>query len=127
MGNLRMVLAVVILVTGCGLLPAAQAQEQGGYDESAAILYRDGPVRKLGRGLANALTGVFELPLAMERTARAEGQLAGATVGTLRGVGMAVGRTLAGGFETVTFLLPNPRGGYTPIMDPEYLALEDLI
>ena len=127
MGNLRMILAVAILVTGCGLLPVVHAQEQGGQDESAVILYQDGPVRKLGRGMANLLTGVAELPLQMERTARTDGQLAGATVGTLRGVGYAIGRTLAGGFEIVTFLLPNPTGGYTPLMYPEYLPLEDLI
>ena len=127
MGKLRMVLAVAVLVTGWGLIPVVDAQEQDGYDESAAILYRDGPVRKLGRGMANVLTGVVELPLQMERTTRTEGPLAGATVGTLRGAGMAIGRTLAGGFEILTFPLPNPRGSYTPVMQPEYLSLEDLI
>ena len=125
MGQLRMVLAVAILVTGCGLLPVAQAQEQ--YDDSGVILYRSGPAHKLGRGMANVLTGVAELPLEMERTARADGQVAGATVGTLRGVGAAIGRTLAGGFEMLTFIFPNPTGGYTPIVRPEYVPLEDLI
>ena len=127
MGNLRMVLAVAVLVTGCGLVPVVHAQEQGRYDESAAILYRDGPVRKLGRGVANVVTGVAELPLQMERTAKQEGPLAGATVGTLYGVGKTLARTLAGGFETVTFLFPSPQVGYAPIIEPEYLSLEDLI
>ena len=125
MGQLRMVLTVAMLVMAGGLLPAAHAQEND--DNSDVILYRNGPVNKLGRGVANMLTGVAELPLQMERTARTEGQVAGATVGLLRGAVCAIGRTLAGGFEVLTFPFPNPTGGYTPIVQPEHLSLDELI
>ena len=125
MGNLRIVLVATFAVAVCGVIPPAHAHED--QNPSAAVLYQDGPVRKLGRGVANILTGVAELPLEMERTAHAEGQMAGATVGTLRGVGMAIGRTLAGGFEVLTFPFPNPTGGYTPIVQPEHLPLNELI
>ena len=125
MGNLRIVLVATLAVAVCGVIPPAHAQEDS--DESAAILYRNGPMLKLGRGVANILTGVAELPLQMERTARTKGQMAGATVGMLRGAGYAIGRTLAGGFEVLTFPFPNPTGGYTPIVQPEHLSLDELI
>ena len=110
-------------------VPAARAA--GFYDtheesHSAYLLYPDGPVRKLGRGNANMATGAAELPLAMEQTSREEGELAGATVGTLKGIGKAVGRTLAGGFEALTFLFPNPNVGYTPLVYPEFTRVSDL-
>ena len=123
----RIVVTVAFAVAGCGLLSSVHAEEQGAYDQSATILYREGPARKLGRGVANMATGIAELPLAMERTAKEEGQVAGATLGALRGVGMTVARTLAGGFETATFLFPSPNVGYAPLMNPEYLSLEDLL
>ncbi len=112
----------MVVVTVCGFVPAAHA-----YDESAVILYQGGPVRKLGRGVGNLLTSWAELPLAMERTAKEEGQVAGVTLGALRGVGMAVARALAGGFETATFLFPSPEVGYAPLIQPEYLSLQDLL
>ncbi len=120
---------VVVVLAVCACVPAALAYDL--YDtheesRSAYILYNDGPVRKLGRGLANLATGPAELPLAMEQTAREEGELAGATLGVLKGVGKAVGRTLAGGFETLTFLFPNPDIGYTPMVYPEYTKVSDL-
>ena len=126
MGNLRIVLIVAFVVAVCGVIPPAHAHDDD-QDPSTAILYRNGPVQKLGRGAANIFTGAAELPLQMERTARTEGQVAGATVGLLRGAVCAIGRTLAGGFEVLTFPFPNPTGGYTPIVQPEHLSLNELI
>ena len=97
-------------------------------DRSQVILYQGGSSRKLGRGLANVLTSWAELPLGMERTAREEGQLAGLTLGLLRGLGRTLLRTVDGAFETLTFLLPNPGNiGYAPMLQPEYINLEDLL
>ncbi len=131
-GNMRKsMIGAGLLIAAAGAMAAPTALAADLYNtheesRSAYILYNDGPVRKLGRGLANLATGSAELPLAMEQTAREEGELAGATLGTLKGIGKAVGRTLAGGFETLTFLFPNPDIGYTPMVYPEYTRVGDL-
>ena len=125
--SLMAVLMAMAMTGTC--VPAARAA--GLYDtheesRSAYLLYPDGPMRKLGRGVANITTGAAELPLTMEQTAKEEGELAGATVGTLKGIGKAAGRMLAGGFETLTFLFPNPQVGYTPLVYPEFTRVDDL-
>ena len=122
MSHRGLVCIVAMILAVGGLMPAALA-----HDESDVILYQGGPVRKLGRGLGNLATSWAELPLNMERTAKEEGEVAGVTLGALRGVCMTAARTLAGGFETLTFLLPNPEVGYAPLMDPEYLPIQDLL
>ena len=126
MSTLRLWLVIAMMAAGGGAAPAASAADDVD-DHSAHILYHGGPVRKLGRGVANVFTGWTEVLLGMQRTAANEGQMAGASLGLLRGTGRMVGRTLAGAFETVTFLLPNPgQRGYAPLVEPEYLDLGNL-
>ena len=76
--------------------------------------------RKLGRGLANTLFGVVELPAAMIETSRAHGQVAGFFVGSLRGVCRTIGRVGSGLIDVVLFPFPLPREDYGPIMEPEF-------
>ena len=87
-----------------------------------------GPLQKLTRGAANALTGLLELPSEVLWTTEVEGSLSGMSVGVARGLGRAIKRTVVGVFEAATFLLPNysARGGgdpYGPLIQPEFIIL----
>ncbi len=95
---------------------------------SPAYAYlNNNPIRKLGRGVANAVFGCVELiaqPLMEDERA---GMIAAFTTGIGRGVAYAVGRTLVGVFEVVTFPIPNPSvGGYRPLIEPEFVRLRDV-
>lgn len=79
------------------------------------------PFRKLMRGVANTVFGVFEIPLTIQEVGTAEGPAAGMTMGLLSGLGAAVTRIGVGIVEVVTFPLPLPRIGYEPILQPEFL------
>ncbi len=78
---------------------------------------------KLGRGLANILTGWVELPKNIYDTSVEENPLAGITIGTAKGVGMTIVRTGAGIYETITFPFPIPEG-YKPVLEPEFVFSE---
>ncbi len=80
-----------------------------------------GPVRKLGRGLANVSLGVLELPFRISVVYEDHGVGAAAFWGSLAGIQAAVTRMVVGAVEVVTFPLPLPRVGYGPIVEPEFL------
>ncbi|MBI3458041.1 MAG: exosortase system-associated protein, TIGR04073 family [Candidatus Rokubacteria bacterium] len=80
-----------------------------------------GPVRKLGRGLANVALGVLEVPFRISAVYRDHGVGAAAFWGPLAGIQAAATRIVAGAVEAVTFPLPLPRVGYRPIVEPEFL------
>jgi putative exosortase-associated protein (TIGR04073 family) len=75
--------------------------------------------RKLGRGVANLLFGVVELPNQVTQTTSERGGAAGSTLGVGKGLMRWIGRELTGVYEIVTFPIPAPRG-YKPIMKPEW-------
>ena len=77
------------------------------------------PFTKLGRGVANTLTGWIELPKNIYNTGTESNAFAGVTLGLARGVGMTVVRTAAGIYDVVTFPFPLPQD-YKPILQPEY-------
>lgn len=77
------------------------------------------PATKLSRGLVNTLWGWFEIVNEMGNEADRKGPWMGIPAGLVRGSFFGVGRTLAGGYEVVTFLLPNGKKGYEPIVMPE--------
>ncbi len=78
-------------------------------------------VRKLGRGLANSLFSIVELPSQMIAVGEHQGPLAGGTLGLLVGLSAVVTRTVVGLVEVATFPLPLPRVGYGPVVQPEFL------
>ena len=86
----------------------------------AAQGYAQDPAKKLGRGLANILTGWVELPKNIYDTSVEDNPLSGLTVGLAKGVGMTIVRTGAGVYETVTFPFPIPEG-YCPVLEPEFV------
>ena len=79
---------------------------------------RQGPTRKLGRGISNLLFGVAELPVTIARVNEREGNSAAAGYGVVRGVGRSYVRIHAGLFEIFSFPFPVHRGTYHPILRP---------
>ena len=71
---------------------------------------------KLGNGIANAVTGVVEIPKTMMVTGRRHGATYGMTAGFFTGIFHAVGRSLAGALDIATFLVPT-----TPVIRPPYI------
>lgn len=91
---------------------------------SASPAYCDDAVKKLGRGLCNIGTFIFELPLQISRVNATDGPMAGCTWGVLKGLGMSIYRLGVGAYETVTFPIPAPKD-YKPILtDPEFMFEE---
>lgn len=88
-----------------------------GFNESA---FAQDPFTKLGRGVANALTGWVEIPKNIYAVSREHNPFAGMTLGLAKGVGMTIVRTGAGFYEIATFPFPLPEN-YKPILEPEYV------
>jgi len=89
----------------------------------SSMCYAQDVLRKLGRGLANILTGWIEIPKNIYDTSVEENIAMGLTVGLARGIGMTVVRTGAGIYETITFPFPLPED-YEPLLEPEYVLSE---
>ena len=75
---------------------------------------------KLARGATNLLTGWIEAPKNIYDTSVEENIAVGITVGTVKGIGMAVVRTGAGVYDLVTFPFAIPEG-YVPVLEPEFV------
>ena len=86
----------------------------------ATASYAQDPAKKLGRGLANILTGWIELPKNIYDTSVEDNPLAGLTIGLAKGIGMTIVRTGAGIYEVVTFPFPIP-DDYAPVLEPEFI------
>ena len=86
----------------------------------ASPCYAQDAFTKLGRGVANTLTGWVEIPKNIYATSVEKNAFAGMTLGAAKGIGMTIVRTGAGVFEVVTFPFPIP-AGYKPILDPEFV------
>jgi len=78
--------------------------------------YPDKVVEKLGNGLANAVTGVVEIPKTITIVGNRDGVVHGMTVGFLLGIANTIGRSLSGAFDIATFLIPT-----TPFVKPSYI------
>lgn len=114
---LRRLMAALVATVVVSLAPnTVQAQAQFG-DE-----YRDNSAfgkmgEKLGRGLANILTGVVEIPKNISREWRRTDPGTGLIVGGVKGVGAFATRLAVGAYETITFPIPVP-ANYEPLMYP---------
>ncbi len=109
------IFALILLAT-----PAFAAPKS--IEDASAQEIVGGMSHKLVRGVANVLTGSAEIPLQIISTTQAEGGFMGSTVGVFKGVGMFAVRTVLGGYDVVTFLIPFP-WFYNSMIDPEYLWL----
>ncbi len=106
--TLKMVAVLVVVVAVLGMATQVYAQD---------------PAKKLGRGLANILTGWVELPKNIYDTSVEENVLSGLTMGLAKGIGMTIVRTGAGVYEAVTFPFPIPED-YMPVLEPEFVFSE---
>lgn len=89
----------------------------------ATSSYAQDPAKKLGRGLANILTGWIELPKNIYYVSVQDNPLAGLTIGLAKGIGMTIVRTGAGIYEVATFPFPIPED-YGPVLQPEFVFSE---
>lgn len=79
----------------------------GHADIQDSIADQEGPFRKLGRGLANVVYGVTEVPMTMIRLNGDEGHIPGATEGFTVGMKRAVVRMAYGLYEVCSFPVAN--------------------
>lgn len=85
-----------------------------------APVHAQDPFTKLGRGVANTLTGWLEIPKGVHTTANETNAFVGMTGGLAKGLGAGLVRTAAGLYETFTFPLPVPQN-YASVIEPEYV------
>lgn len=81
------------------------------------------PLRKLGRGLLNVITGIVEIPKKVILTSKKEGIKIGLTRGLLDGAKAGLVRTASGIYEALTFPIPAPVD-YAPMVEPEFVFEE---
>lgn len=79
----------------------------------------NGPLRKLGRGIANIATCPVELLRTADAVGVRDGYIAGLTVGVLQGLWRTVLRGVIGVYEVGTFYAEIPPG-YAPLIRPEF-------
>ena len=87
---------------------------------TASVCYAGDAFTKLGRGVANTLTGWVELPKNVYSTSVESNVLSGLTLGLAKGAGMTIVRMGSGIYEIATFPFPLPED-YKPILEPEYV------
>ena len=92
---------------------------------SAAPVWADeqGPMRKLGRGMANVAYSIFELPIQIVEVRDTDGPVAASTLGVVKGLVGVLERTTVGVYEILTFPFPQPTGTYEPMMEPEFITI----
>ncbi|MCQ9208162.1 MAG: exosortase system-associated protein, TIGR04073 family [Omnitrophica bacterium] len=81
------------------------------------------PLRKLGRGLVNTLTGVVEIPKKVILISKNDNLFMGLTWGLVKGLAVGLLRTATGVYETVTFPIPAP-ADYEAMISPEFVFEE---
>jgi putative exosortase-associated protein (TIGR04073 family) len=103
-------LGVLLLGLVLQVSTAAAATEDAPRDHNA--------LRKLGRGIANVLFGVVEVPNQCTKAVSDHGG-AGMAYGLPKGFVRWICREFVGVYEVVTFAVPVPKG-YKPVMKPEF-------
>ena len=84
--------------------------------DAAATPYTARLGAKLGNGIANAATGIAEIPKGVMVANREQGPAYAATAGFVTGMVHMLGRTLCGAYDLVTFMIPTK-----PIITPDYV------
>lgn len=99
---------------------ACAAVAQPAWADSPTTRYVDGMMGKLGRGVANIVTGPLELIRVPTLVGRADGLYASITAGLLQGLWRGVAREVGGAYEVVTFFLQYP-DDFAPVVRPDYV------
>lgn len=87
---------------------------------SVKSVFADDCLTKAGRGIANVATGWLEVPKEVAKQTEKAGDIAGFFVAPIKGIAKGLGRTLAGVYDVVTFLIPIPHD-YEPLIEPEFV------
>ena len=87
---------------------------------AASTGYAQDMGKKLYRGVANIATGWVELPKNIYDIATEHDFASGMILGFPKGCWMAIVRTGAGIYDTLTFPFPIPKG-YAPVLEPEFV------
>ncbi len=112
---MRRWMAVFLLMIAMVAAAAAPASAVGNEIDTLG-----GIGAKLSRGMVNLVTGWLEIPKQISAVWQESGAGPGMTMGFTKGLGFAVGRTVVGAYEIVTFPAPLP-DGYRPIIQPEFV------
>jgi putative exosortase-associated protein (TIGR04073 family) len=115
--------SIAVLVFALSLLGTGQnalADSTQSIEDASPQEIVDGMANKLARGVTNVATGWLEFPKQISITYNEEGLARGMTVGPLKGVGMALVRTVAGAGEALTFFVAYP-SFFEPLFDPAYV------
>ena len=107
-------LVAVAIAATMALSTPAQAQTNRRDTDFDKMLH------KLGRGIANVLTGWMEIPKEIAEAWRETDPITGLIVGGIKGIGYTIVRTFAGFYEILTFPMPFPEN-YGPIIEPEFV------
>ncbi len=107
----KLTLIIILPILACGLAANAEDTDQAPSGHNA--------LRKLGRGCANLLFGIVEVPNQITKASSEQGGAGGVTYGVGKGLVRWVARELVGVYEIVTFPFPLP-SGYQPVMEPEW-------
>ena len=86
-------------------------------------VFAQDPMRKLGRGLANTVTGIVEIPKKVILISKNDNPVLGLTWGWVKGAAVGLLRTATGLYEIVTFPIPAP-ADYEPMIEPEFVFQE---
>ena len=114
---LRLASITTFAVAVMCLIAPAQAEQSAPADNAVTK-----SARQLGRGLGNIVTGPLEIPANIIKVKDTNGDVAGVTYGTLRGVWRCLVREGVGVFEVVTFPMR-----FKPIVTPEFTAQNGLV
>ena len=75
-----------------------------------------GPTRKLGRGISNFLFASTELPEAVCKVSRTEGNVAATGYGVVRGLGRSTMRHFTGLYEIFSFAAPTYHNSFRSVL-----------
>lgn len=116
------VLGIAVLMVTAGWMPhvtpGAQRKVPEDSDRLDVVMIRhnlDRSAAKLGRGLANSVTGWLEIPLTIQKRYQRDDTGTSMFIGTAMGLVRGILRTGVGLYETVTFWLPYPEE-FAPIL-----------
>jgi putative exosortase-associated protein (TIGR04073 family) len=124
--SLRLTLPRLMLFLGFfAFATAITAVPATAYAQGDEDVYRENTdvqkmFHKLGRGISNVLLGWVEIPKNIAKEWRRTEPFTGTIVGSVKGIGWAIARTLSGVYEIISFPFPVPRN-YEPIMYPEFV------
>ncbi len=100
------------------------SMEESGASASGEVSYGTGVGRKLSRGLGNLAFGWMDILKGVEEQSDQHNLIAAITYGPIIGTSHAVGRTLAGAYEVVTFPIKTSEN-FEPIVQPEFVVAHD--